>query len=110
MITIDNYCYIQTGENEMDNYLDLNTSVDRILDIVLKYGGDRKVIFSTFHADACIMWGLPDVNDVLYRMVNIHWNWQWSSWGQYASMDHLYGTHIMTGPVNLRGNETNKSW
>ena len=48
----------------MDNYFDLNPYIDRILDVVLKYGGDRKVIFSTFHADACIMWGLPDVNDV----------------------------------------------
>ena len=48
-------CHIQTGENEMDNYFDLNPYIDRILDVVLKYGGDRKVIFSTFHADACIM-------------------------------------------------------
>ena len=46
----------------------------------------------------------------LYLMVSIHWNWQWSNWGQYAYKDHLYGTHIMTGTVSLRGNETNKSW
>ena len=45
----------------MDNYIDLNTYIDRILDVVLKHGGDRKIIFSTFHADACIMWGLFDV-------------------------------------------------
>ena len=54
-ITMGCVNYFQTGENEMDNYFDLNPYIDHILDVVLKYGGDRKVIFSTFHADACIM-------------------------------------------------------
>ena len=52
----DKMCRLtQTGESEMNNYFDLNPYLDRILDVLLKYGGDRKVIFSTFHADTCIL-------------------------------------------------------
>ena len=47
--------FMQMGEHEMNNYFDVNTYVDRILDVVLNYSGDRNVFFSSFHADVCIM-------------------------------------------------------
>nr|KAG5706623.1 hypothetical protein BaRGS_005693 [Batillaria attramentaria] len=45
----------ETGESEMENYFDLNPYIDQILNVVLKNAGDRKIIFSTFHPDTCLM-------------------------------------------------------
>ncbi|KAK7094777.1 putative glycerophosphocholine phosphodiesterase GPCPD1 homolog 2 isoform X2 [Littorina saxatilis] len=46
---------LENGECEMENYFDLNVCIDRILDVILKHAGERKIVFSTFHADTCIM-------------------------------------------------------
>lgn len=46
---------LETGESEMDNYFDLNPYIDQILNVVLQHAGDRKIIFSTFHPDSCLM-------------------------------------------------------
>ncbi|KAL8602133.1 hypothetical protein ACOMHN_007402 [Nucella lapillus] len=46
---------LETGENEEDNFFDSNHFIDTILAVVLKYAGNRKIIFSTFHADTCVM-------------------------------------------------------
>lgn len=40
-----------------DNHssIDRNVYVDKILDIVLEYGGRRKIVFSCFDAEICVM-------------------------------------------------------
>ncbi|PVD33152.1 hypothetical protein C0Q70_08601 [Pomacea canaliculata] len=45
----------ETGESEMDNYFDQNMHTDEILKVVFKHAGSRKIIFSSFDPDTCIM-------------------------------------------------------
>lgn len=41
------------GSQELENSFDINLYLDTILDVVLRYGGERRIIFSCFNADAC---------------------------------------------------------
>ncbi|KAL3872266.1 hypothetical protein ACJMK2_040200 [Sinanodonta woodiana] len=43
------------GEHEMPNVLEINQYIDKILKVVFQYAGARRIIFSCFHADACIL-------------------------------------------------------
>lgn len=43
------------GSHELDHSLDVNVYLDTILDIVLRYGGERRIIFSCFNPDVCRM-------------------------------------------------------
>lgn len=46
---------LKNGSYELYNPLDLNTYLDIILEVVLKYGGTRRIIFSCFNPDICSM-------------------------------------------------------
>lgn len=46
---------LNDGSHELDHSLDVNVYLDTILDIVLKYGGERRIIFSCFNPDVCRM-------------------------------------------------------
>lgn len=45
----------------MDNYFDQNMHTDEILKVVFKHAGSRKIIFSSFDPDTCIMQVVPDL-------------------------------------------------
>jgi glycerophosphocholine phosphodiesterase GPCPD1 len=42
-------------EENLDKNLDKNLYIDRILDIVLEYAGKRRIVFSCFDAECCVM-------------------------------------------------------
>jgi glycerophosphocholine phosphodiesterase GPCPD1 len=45
----------QDGHHECEDFFDLNLYVDRILDVVAMYASDRRIIFSSFCPDTCIV-------------------------------------------------------
>lgn len=45
----------QDGSYELTNPVDINVFVDTIVEVVLKYAGSRKIIFSCFNPDVCTM-------------------------------------------------------
>ncbi|KAI8427718.1 hypothetical protein MSG28_002156 [Choristoneura fumiferana] len=46
---------LEDGTFELNNPFDMNTYVDKVLEVVLKNGGDRRIIFSCFNPDICTM-------------------------------------------------------
>lgn len=46
---------LKNGSYELDNPLDLNTYLDIIMEVVLKHGASRRIIFSCFNPDICSM-------------------------------------------------------
>ncbi|XP_034945285.1 glycerophosphocholine phosphodiesterase GPCPD1-like isoform X2 [Chelonus insularis] len=46
---------LKDGTFELNHPFDLNTYLDIILKVVLEYGGDRKIVFSSFNPDICAM-------------------------------------------------------
>ena len=46
---------LKDGTFELNNPFDVNLYIDTILDVVLKYGGERRIIFSCFNPDICSM-------------------------------------------------------
>ncbi|KAK6618959.1 hypothetical protein RUM44_003340 [Polyplax serrata] len=44
---------LKDGTFELNNPFDLNAYVDSVLKVVLKHGGNRKIVFSSFHPDIC---------------------------------------------------------
>lgn len=44
---------LKDGTFELNNPIDLNLYLDKILDVVLRYGGERRIIFSSFNPDIC---------------------------------------------------------
>ncbi|XP_076654231.1 glycerophosphocholine phosphodiesterase GPCPD1 isoform X3 [Halictus rubicundus] len=46
---------LKDGTFELNHPFDLNLYLDTILKVVLEYGGDRKVVFSSFNPDICAM-------------------------------------------------------
>lgn len=49
------YICTQDGTFELNHPFDLNLYLDIILKVVLEYGGDRKIVFSSFNPDICAM-------------------------------------------------------
>lgn len=45
----------QDGTYELNHPFDLNLYLDTILKVVLEHGGERKIVFSSFHPDICMM-------------------------------------------------------
>ncbi|XP_031763765.1 glycerophosphocholine phosphodiesterase GPCPD1 isoform X2 [Galleria mellonella] len=43
------------GTFELNNPFDMNTYVDKILEVVLKHAGERRIVFSGFNPDICTM-------------------------------------------------------
>ncbi|XP_017875256.1 glycerophosphocholine phosphodiesterase GPCPD1-like isoform X2 [Ceratina calcarata] len=46
---------LKDGTFELNHPFDLNLYLDTILKVVLEYGGDRKIVFSSFNPDICAM-------------------------------------------------------
>lgn len=46
---------MEDGSFELNNPFDMNTYVDKILEIVLKHAGERRIVFSCFNPDICTM-------------------------------------------------------
>ncbi|XP_044742246.1 glycerophosphocholine phosphodiesterase GPCPD1 isoform X2 [Chrysoperla carnea] len=46
---------LQDGSFELNNPIDLNLYLDKILKVVLEHGGDRRIIFSSFNPDICTL-------------------------------------------------------
>ncbi|KYN40430.1 Putative glycerophosphocholine phosphodiesterase GPCPD1 [Trachymyrmex septentrionalis] len=46
---------LKDGTFELNHPFDLNMYLDIILKVVLEYGGDRKIVFSSFNPDICAM-------------------------------------------------------
>ncbi|XP_011162338.1 glycerophosphocholine phosphodiesterase GPCPD1 [Solenopsis invicta] len=46
---------LKDGTFELNHPFDLNIYLDVILKVVLEYGGDRKIVFSSFNPDICAM-------------------------------------------------------
>ncbi|KAF7384298.1 hypothetical protein HZH66_012548 [Vespula vulgaris] len=46
---------LKDGTFELNHPFDLNMYLDTILKVVLEYGGDRKIVFSSFNPDICVM-------------------------------------------------------
>lgn len=49
------FFFNQDGTFELNHPFDLNLYLDTILKVVLEHGGNRKVVFSSFHPDICAM-------------------------------------------------------
>jgi len=66
---------VQDGSYELNNPFELNLFIDIVLDAVLKYAGKRRIVFSCFHPDICVMWVNPLVtlgqllSNVLLNMI-----------------------------------------
>jgi len=43
------------GDHECEKFFDINMYVDRILDVLAKHAKDRRIVFSSFSPDACIL-------------------------------------------------------
>ncbi|KAG6446286.1 hypothetical protein O3G_MSEX004390 [Manduca sexta] len=43
------------GTFELNNPFDMNTYVDKVLEVVLKHAGERRIVFSCFNPDICTM-------------------------------------------------------
>ncbi|XP_049887717.1 glycerophosphocholine phosphodiesterase GPCPD1-like [Pectinophora gossypiella] len=43
------------GTFELENPFDMNTYVDKVLDVVLKHAGERRIVLSCFNPDICTM-------------------------------------------------------
>lgn len=46
---------IQDGRDEDKNPMEMNLFLDQILRTVLRHGGDRRIVFSSFNPDVCTM-------------------------------------------------------
>ncbi|XP_026476744.1 glycerophosphocholine phosphodiesterase GPCPD1-like isoform X1 [Ctenocephalides felis] len=46
---------LKDGSYELYNPFDMNMYVDKILEVVLKNAGERRIVFSCFHPDICTM-------------------------------------------------------
>ncbi|XP_041986011.1 glycerophosphocholine phosphodiesterase GPCPD1 isoform X2 [Aricia agestis] len=46
---------LNDGTFELNNPFDMNVYVDKILEVVLKYGGERRIVLSCFNPDICTM-------------------------------------------------------
>lgn len=44
---------LDDGKFEVDDQIDVNLYMDRILNVIYKYAGNRRIIFSCFSADVC---------------------------------------------------------
>ncbi|XP_072936412.1 glycerophosphocholine phosphodiesterase GPCPD1-like [Epargyreus clarus] len=46
---------LNDGTFELNNPFDMNTYVDKVLEVVLKHAGERRIVFSCFNPDICTM-------------------------------------------------------
>lgn len=44
---------LEDGTYELDYPIDVNIYMDSILDVIMKYAGQRRIVFSCFNADVC---------------------------------------------------------
>ncbi|XP_026737758.1 glycerophosphocholine phosphodiesterase GPCPD1-like isoform X2 [Trichoplusia ni] len=46
---------MQDGTFELNHPFDMNTYVDKVLEVILQHAGDRRIVFSCFNPDICTM-------------------------------------------------------
>ncbi|XP_028127733.1 glycerophosphocholine phosphodiesterase GPCPD1 [Diabrotica virgifera virgifera] len=97
---------LNDGSYELYHPTDLNLYLDTILDVVLRYGGDRRIIFSCFNPDICQVIRLKQNKyPVMFLTVGesqIHAKYRdprcWSipAAAQYAKMIEILGINVHT--------------
>ncbi|KAK9888444.1 hypothetical protein WA026_000692 [Henosepilachna vigintioctopunctata] len=94
------------GSYELYHPTDLNLYLDTILEVVLKYGGNRRIVFSCFNADCCTMirmkqnkypvMFLTQGETILYPRYYDPRCWSINSAAQYATMIEMLGINVHT--------------
>lgn len=94
------------GSYELYHPTDLNLYLDTILEVVLRYGGKRRIVFSCFNADCCAMirmkqnkypvMFLTQGETVHYPRYNDPRCWSIKSAAQYGAMVELLGINVHT--------------
>lgn len=97
---------LKDGTYELYHPTDLNLYLDTILDVVLRYGGDRRIIFSCFNPDICHVIKLKQNKyPVMFltigesRIYPIYKDprcWSIRAAAQYAIMVELLGINVHT--------------
>lgn len=97
---------ISDGTFELHNPTDLNLYLDTILNIVLRYGGTRRIIFSCFNPDICqvirlkqnkypVMFLTIGESKIFPRYYDPRC-WSIKSAAQYAKMIEMLGINVHT--------------
>lgn len=97
---------LKDGTYELYHPTDLNLYLDTILDVVLRYAGDRRIIFSCFNPDICQVIKLKQNKyPVMFLTIGESRNypvykdprcWSISAAVQYASMIEMLGINVHT--------------
>ncbi|KAL3281402.1 hypothetical protein HHI36_004611 [Cryptolaemus montrouzieri] len=97
---------LHDGSYELYHPTDVNLYLDTILEVVLKHGGTRRIVFSCFNADCCTMirmkqnkypvMFLTQGETVLYPKYYDPRCWSIKSAAQYASMFEILGINVHT--------------
>ncbi|XP_023024329.2 glycerophosphocholine phosphodiesterase GPCPD1 [Leptinotarsa decemlineata] len=100
---------LKDGTYELYHPTDLNLYLDTILDVVLRYGGDRRIIFSCFNPDICQVIRLKQNKyPVMFLTVGESKTYQqykdprcWSinSAVQFAKMSEILGINVHTEDI-----------
>ncbi|CAH1991907.1 unnamed protein product [Acanthoscelides obtectus] len=93
-------------DNELYHPTDMNLYLDTILDVVLRYGGERRIIFSCFNPDICeVIRVKQNKYPVMFLTVGESETYPryrdprcWSIWSaaQYAKMIEILGINVHT--------------
>ncbi|CAH1183717.1 unnamed protein product [Phaedon cochleariae] len=97
---------LQDDTYELYHPTDLNLYLDVILDVVLRYGGERRIIFSCFNADICQVIRLKQNKypvmfltlgeSKLYQRYKDPRCWSIKAATQYAKMIEILGVNVHT--------------
>lgn len=97
---------LMDGTYELYHPTDLNLYLDTILDVVLRYGGDRRIIFSCFTPDICQVIRLKQNKypvmfltigeSNIYPMYKDPRCWSIRAAAQYATMIEILGINVHT--------------
>uniref|UniRef100_V5GPA3 Glycerophosphocholine phosphodiesterase n=1 Tax=Anoplophora glabripennis TaxID=217634 RepID=V5GPA3_ANOGL len=97
---------LEDGTYELYNPTDLNVYLDTILEVVLRYGGERRIIFSGFNPDICQVIRLKQNKypvmfltvgeSKIYDKYSDPRCWSIKSAAQYAVMIEMLGINVHT--------------
>ncbi|KAF7266282.1 hypothetical protein GWI33_020315 [Rhynchophorus ferrugineus] len=97
---------LEDGTFELYHPTDLNVFLDTILEVVLKYGGDRRIIFSCFNPDICQVLRLKQNKypvmfltigeSQIYSKYSDPRCWSIRAAVQYATMIEILGVNVHT--------------
>ncbi|KAG5879201.1 hypothetical protein JTB14_030160 [Gonioctena quinquepunctata] len=100
---------MQDGTYELYHPTDLNLYLDTILEVVLRYGGERRIIFSCFNPDICQVLRLKQNKypvmfltvgeSKFYQQYKDPRCWSINSAVQYAKMSEILGINVHTEDI-----------